>query len=74
MTQSDRILEYLQSGKTLNRLDSWSELGILECPARISELRNAGHVIHTRRRQVKNRYGQKVSIAEWSMYCPMDED
>jgi len=65
MTQAERILEHLQSGKVLNRLNSWSDLGILEAPARVSELRAMGHPIKTKRRQVTNRYGNKVSIAEW---------
>jgi hypothetical protein len=65
MGQKQRVIDYLKSGKVLNRLNAWGELGILEAPARISELRSEGHEIETRRRQVTNRYGEKVSIAEW---------
>jgi hypothetical protein len=67
MTQKDRILHYLQSGQRLNRLVSWSRLGVLEAPARISELRAEGHPIKTKMKTVHNRYGEKVSIAEWSI-------
>ncbi len=67
MTQAQRILEHLKSGKTLTRLESWSVLGVLEAPARISELRGAGHQIKTKMITVTNRYGEKVRIAEWSM-------
>lgn len=67
MTQKDRILHYLQSGQRLNRLVSWSRLGVLEAPARISELRADGHPIKTKMKTVHNRYGEKVSIAEWSI-------
>ena len=48
MTQKDRVLKYLKSGKTINRLQGWDRLGILELPARISELRDEGHKIRTR--------------------------
>jgi hypothetical protein len=65
MTQSQRILDHLKSGRTLTRLNSWDDLGILEAPARVSELRAMGHPIVTKRRQVLNRYGDKVTIAEW---------
>jgi hypothetical protein len=65
MTQAQRILDHLKSGRTLTRLNSWDDLGILEAPARVSELRAMGHPIETKRRQVTNRYGNKVSIAEW---------
>ena len=67
MTQKQRILDYLQSGKVLTRLNSWDVLSILEAPARISELRQDGHVIYTEMVSVKNRYGEDVRIAKWSM-------
>lgn len=67
MNQKERILHYLKQGQTLNRLVSWSRLGVLEAPARISELRAEGHPIKTKMRTVHNRYGEKVSIAEWSI-------
>ena len=67
MTQQDRILEYLKEGKTLTRLNAWDQLGILEAPARISELRNKGHEIKTGFKTVLNRYGEKVKIAEWRL-------
>jgi hypothetical protein len=40
---------------------------VLEAPARISELRADGHPIKTQMKTVHNRYGEKVSIAEWSI-------
>lgn len=67
MTQQDRILEYLKEGKTLTRLNAWDNLGILEAPARISELRNKGHQIQTGFKTILNRYGEKVKIAEWRL-------
>lgn len=67
MNQKQRIKEYLESGKILTRLNSWSELGILECPARISELRAEGHNIKTKMISVTNRYNEKVRVAEWSI-------
>ena len=67
MTQQERILEYLKAGKTLTRLNAWDNLGILEAPARISELRNKGHQIQTGFKTILNRYGEKVKIAEWRL-------
>lgn len=67
MNQKQRIKEYLESGKILTRLNSWSELGILECPARISELRAEGFDIKTKMISVTNRYNEKVRVAEWSI-------
>lgn len=67
MTQADRLLEYLEAGNKLRRLDAWDLLGILEAPARISELRAKGHNIKTTRITVINRFGEKVTIAEWEL-------
>lgn len=67
LNQRDRILKYLKMGQTLTRLNAWARLGILEAPARISELRAEGHNIKTNMVTVRNRYGHKVSVAEWSM-------
>ena len=66
-TQKERVLSWLKSGESLNRLLSWEHLGVLEAPARISELRSEGYNIVTRMVSVKNRYGETVRIAEWSM-------
>ncbi len=70
MTQKERILDYLKSGKVLTRLNSWSQLGILEAPARISELRREGQHIETRMVTVQNRFGEDVRIAEWRLEEP----
>lgn len=67
MTQSERILDYLKSGKKLTRINSWSELGVIEAPARISELRSRGIPVRTEMKTVTNRYGDSVRVAEWSL-------
>ena len=67
MSQKKRILAHLKSGKTLNRLKAWDELGVIECPARISELRAEGHMIYSERKSITNRYGESVQVAEWFM-------
>jgi hypothetical protein len=65
MSQKDRVLQYLKQGKVLTRLNAWDELGVIEAPARISELRHEGHDIQTAMKLVFNRYGDQVRIAEW---------
>jgi hypothetical protein len=67
MSQKDRVLQYLKQGKVLTRLNAWDELGVIETPARISELRHEGHEIQTAMKPVINRYGESVRIAEWFM-------
>jgi hypothetical protein len=64
-SQRERLIAFFDSGKTLTRLTAWSELGILEAPARISELRSSNYPIVTKMITVKNRYGESVRVAEW---------
>lgn len=64
-SQRERLIAFFDSGKTLTRLTAWDELGILEAPARISELRSANYPIVTKMITVKNRYGEYVRVAEW---------
>ncbi len=72
-SQKERILDYLESPaygggrRYLTRLNSWDELGVLEAPARISELRQDGWAISTTMVTVVNRYGEDVRIAKWSL-------
>lgn len=66
MNQRDRIKQYLDDGLTLNRLEGWSTLGILETPARICEIRAEGYPVTTKMITVTNRYGEKVRIAQWT--------
>ena len=65
--QQRRILNYLEENKSLNRLDAWSKLGILEAPARISELRSKGVEIYTEMVLVKNRFDETVRVARWHL-------
>ena len=67
MSQQKRILSYLKQGNELTRLNCWEQLGILEAPARISELRAEGHNIHTEMITIRNKYGEKVRIAKWTL-------
>ena len=67
MSQQKRILNYLEQGNELTRLNCWEQLGILEAPARISELRAEGHKIHTEMVTINNKYGEKVRIAKWTL-------
>ena len=46
-TQKERILEHLQSGKTLTKLESLLKFGVWNTGDVIYKLRNEGHIIDT---------------------------
>lgn len=47
MTQAQRILIYLKTGKTLTPLEALKKFGCFRLAARISDLRSQGHTIWT---------------------------
>ena len=65
MTQTARVLQYLQDGKKLTCLNAFNELGITQVAARIFELKELGHPIKKKMITVTNRYDEKCSVAEY---------
>jgi hypothetical protein len=67
MTQTDRLLAWLQSGKSIEPLEALRELGIYRLAARIRDLRAAGHAIHTETVGVRCADGAAASVARYSL-------
>tara|TARA_B100001094_G_scaffold59835_1_gene55298 strand:- start:29352 stop:29576 length:225 start_codon:yes stop_codon:yes gene_type:complete len=67
MNQQYQLLEYLKINHCIEPLQALDELGIYRLAAVIHDLRNKiGHdMITTERVNVKNRYGNSVSIARY---------
>ena len=65
MTIQDRILEYLQKGKTITALECYNMFGSLRLGAYICNLKKEGYNIIKETEKGKNRYGDKIS---WSKY------
>tara|TARA_B100000768_G_scaffold22125_1_gene19691 strand:+ start:819 stop:1052 length:234 start_codon:yes stop_codon:yes gene_type:complete len=59
------MLEYLEDGKMLTRMEALTELGIMNPTARISEMRANGVPVVTRMIGVYNRWDTKVKVAQW---------
>lgn len=65
MTQTERILDYLNRNETITQYDAMVELGIMRLASRINDLRRQGHRISSRRITVENRFGEKCNVAEY---------
>jgi len=65
--QQTRTLQHLQRGDTLTRWQGLRYLDQWETPSRISELRALGYPIKTKMVTVKNKFGETVRIAKWSL-------
>ena len=66
-TQAGRLLNHLEQGKTINRLEALIELAIFELSARIIDLEMAGFIIKKERKSVFNRFGEKTNVTEYSL-------
>lgn len=67
MTQADRVLDYLKSGKTITTLNAFKELGITRLAARIYELKRDGHEVKKNTITVVNRFDENCAVAEYYM-------
>ena len=60
--QAHTVLNFLKQHKTIEPKQAWLKLGVYRLAARISELREAGHVIETVRVYQKDKtyYGKYI--------------
>jgi len=64
-SQTQQILEALESGSGLTALDAQERFGIMRLAARINDLRASGHNIISQRVSVTNRHGETVKVARY---------
>lgn len=69
-TQANRLLQHFMQGKTIDRLQALTELGIFELSARLIDLKNNGYEIASVRKSVINRFGEKTNVCEYSLVNP----
>ena len=66
-TQCARLVRYMQDFKSITQMEAIQELVIMRLASRISELRKNGYEIEKRMVKGKNRYGESVSWASYSL-------
>ena len=67
MTQSERLLNHLKQGNSINRLSALVDLGIFELSARICDLQKLGYSIDKETVKVTNRFGEACRVTRYSM-------
>lgn len=65
MTQTERVKTYLQSGKSLDPLTAWQELGVYRLSSAIHLLRRDGLNILNQGKKVTNRFGEEITVANY---------
>nr|DAF90861.1 MAG TPA: helix-turn-helix domain protein [Siphoviridae sp. ctnMR5] len=64
-TQCARVIKYLTDYGTITSAEAFVELGIMDLPKRISELRQRGVKIADKIVKVENRYGETCHVKEY---------
>lgn len=67
MTQKEKVLKYLQTGKGLTPLQAMNWWGVMRLGSRVFELREDGHNVVSQMKSVKNREGKKCYVAEYRL-------
>lgn len=66
MTQSERILKYMDDFGSISPMEAFKDLGITKLATRISEMIRGGERIEKRMEYQINRYGEKVGFMRYS--------
>lgn len=72
-SQIEAVLEFLQTGESLNLMQSWEFFGIYRLAAVIDNIKEQGFEIFKRNTLVENNLGELTYVAEYSL-CEFDED
>ena len=67
MTQCDKIVAYMKKHGGITQLEAYLDIGCWRLASRISDLKQRGYVIRTETVKVKNRDGENVPIAKYSL-------
>lgn len=67
MTQCEMILQHLQVEGSITAGEALSEYGIMRLASRISEMKKDGVKIRRRMVKAKNRFGEPMAYAEYSI-------
>lgn len=73
INQRERIMQYLRDEGSITRAEAFSELGIVELPARICELERLGFEFGKETIRKKNRYGDPIRFTKYTLK-DKDED
>lgn len=66
-TQNSRVLDYMKRFGHINQLEALRDLSVMRLASRINDLKDEGYMIRKRMVKGVNRFGEKVTYAEYSL-------
>lgn len=67
LTQCERIMRYIEETGSITQIDALREFGCMRLASRISDLKRQGVPVKRTMETAKNRYGEPVSYARYSL-------
>ena len=67
MSDKEKLLAWLQSGRTITPMEAINELGCYRLGARIWDLRREGYTIVTTMVETKDRHGERCRFASYKL-------
>lgn len=65
LTQAQKVLKYINDFGSITSLQAFMDLGIIQLPKRIFELRHSGIDIRSDWIKVTNRYGEQTEVKRY---------
>lgn len=66
-TQVERIIQYIKDFGSITSAEAMTELGVYRLASRINDLKRRGYLIRKETAKAKNRYGETVHFARYSL-------
>ena len=67
ITQNDKVLRHMKEHGSITTMEEFTEYGITRLAARIADLKASGYAISSAFEVGKNRYGEPVNYARYSL-------
>lgn len=67
MTQTEKIIEYIQENGSITPLDALKEIGCVRLASRMCDIKKMGYAVNKKMETATNRNGERVMYARYTI-------
>ena len=67
MTQTEKIIEYIQGNGSITPLDALKEIGCMRLASRMCDIKKMGYAVNKKMETATNRNGERVMYARYTI-------
>lgn len=67
MTQTEKIIEYIQENGSITPLDALKEIGCMRIASRMCDIKKMGYAVNKKMETATNRNGERVMYARYTI-------